>query len=334
MKKAMGLLAALLALSLPAFAEEELRVAWPADCEYGKDCFIQNYVDRDPKKDKRIDYTCGPMTYDGHKGTDIRIANLARMREGVKVLAAADGIVRGKRDGMEDVYVSDIDRETIQNRECGNGVVLRHPGGYETQYCHMRKGSVVVEEGDEIKAGQELGLIGLSGLTEFPHVHFEVRRGKTIIDPFVGETTESGCHVEKHPIWTRDALEQISHIPSAVLASGFAPDKVTAPEARDGKFSEKTFRPDIPLIIFWVDVMGILPADKIEMEIKSPSGKVLVDHRQNYDKGKAQVFHFLGKKREEEAWEKGTYTATFTLKRKKGEEYQISIFHTDKMEVK
>ncbi|MBN8530782.1 MAG: M23 family metallopeptidase [Alphaproteobacteria bacterium] len=317
----------------PAFGEEEFRVAWPVACELGKDCFIQNYVDRDPSK-MMVDYTCSRMTYDGHKGTDIRIANLARMREGVKVLAAAEGVVRGVRDGVEDVYFGDADKKTVQNRECGNGVVLRHPGGIETQYCHLRKGSIAVKQGEEVKTGQVLGLIGLSGFTEFPHVHFEVRRGKTIIDPFVGETKQTGCHVERHPIWTRDALETISHIPTAVLASGFAVEKVTAPEARDGKYNEKTFRPDAPLIMFWVDVMGILPGDRIELEIKFPDGKSLVDHHQNYDKGKAQIFHFLGKKREEEAWPKGTYTASFTLKRKKGGEYQISIFHTDKMEVK
>ena len=57
----------------------------------------------------------------------------------------------------------------------GNAVVLEHPGGWTSIYCHMRQGSVRVKQGQEIAAGQPLGLVGESGAAAFPHLHFEIR---------------------------------------------------------------------------------------------------------------------------------------------------------------
>ena len=58
------------------------RFSLPIDCEIGVSCFIQNYVDRDPTPG-RADYRCGHLSYDKHKGTDIRIRDLVAMRGGV-----------------------------------------------------------------------------------------------------------------------------------------------------------------------------------------------------------------------------------------------------------
>src|SRR5262249_35663984 len=44
----------------------------PIDCEVGRSCVIQNYVDHDPSPNAR-DYQCGTLTYDGHNGTDFRL---------------------------------------------------------------------------------------------------------------------------------------------------------------------------------------------------------------------------------------------------------------------
>ena len=67
-------------------------------------------------------------------------------------------------------------RTTSRDRNCGNGVVIRHADGWETQYCHLRRGSVQVAEGDRVEAGEPLGLVGMSGEANFPHVHLSVRR--------------------------------------------------------------------------------------------------------------------------------------------------------------
>lgn len=56
----------------------------PVACEMGTACMVQHYVDQTPGPDAG-DYTCGPLTYDGHKGIDIRVAGLPEMRAGVEV---------------------------------------------------------------------------------------------------------------------------------------------------------------------------------------------------------------------------------------------------------
>jgi hypothetical protein len=64
-----------------AFAQGAPSFALPIDCEIGKSCVLQNYVDRDPGPGAR-DYRCGPLAYDGHKGTDIRVIDLPAFKRG------------------------------------------------------------------------------------------------------------------------------------------------------------------------------------------------------------------------------------------------------------
>lgn len=96
----------------------------PIECEIGKTCFIQNYVDRD-SSDGTKDYACGTETYDGHRGTDIRLVDTAAARDGVAVVAAAPGVVAATRDGVADRLIkTPEDRQAIAGKECGNGVVV------------------------------------------------------------------------------------------------------------------------------------------------------------------------------------------------------------------
>ena len=106
-------------------------LALPILCQPGRDCWLVNYVDMDPGPGRR-DYACGKKTYDGHKGTDIAIRDLEAMKKGVAVVAAAGGVVRGARDGMEDIDFTRKGAPDIKGRECGNGVVIDHGGGWET----------------------------------------------------------------------------------------------------------------------------------------------------------------------------------------------------------
>jgi murein DD-endopeptidase MepM/ murein hydrolase activator NlpD len=60
-------------------------------------------------------------------------------------------------------------------------VLLRHPSGYETMYGHMSR--LIAAEGDEVQAGEVIGLSGNSGRSTAPHLHFEIRRDAKSIDP-------------------------------------------------------------------------------------------------------------------------------------------------------
>ena len=90
-------------------------LALPIDCRPGEDCWVINHVDLDPGPGRR-DYRCGAMSYDGHKGTDFALRNLARLADDVAVLAAADGRVVGARDGMADVSIATTGRESCPNK--------------------------------------------------------------------------------------------------------------------------------------------------------------------------------------------------------------------------
>ena len=81
------LLPALMLAAAPATARDPI-LSLPVDCTLGDDCFILQYADADPGRGA-ADYTCGPMSYDGHKGTDFAVPSFAAMAEGVDVIAAA-----------------------------------------------------------------------------------------------------------------------------------------------------------------------------------------------------------------------------------------------------
>ena len=81
--------------------------ALPIDCRLGTNCWIVNYPDAAPGT-TALDFNCHHLTCDGHKGTDFAVRDLAAVRRGVAVVAAAAGRVLGTRDGMGDVGGSSI----------------------------------------------------------------------------------------------------------------------------------------------------------------------------------------------------------------------------------
>src|SRR5258706_11134228 len=199
-----------------AIAPAAPALALPIACEMGKSCVLQNYVDHDPGPGAR-DYRCGRLTYNGHKGTDLRVIDLPSFKKGVPVLAAAAGRVRAIRDGMPDASVRDAGSAAVAGRGAGNSVVIEHGEGWETQYAHMRNGSVTVRQGERVEAGQPLGTAGLSGNTEFPHLHFEVRyRGRTV-DPFVGLAARASCEPGHDPLLSAQALAALAYVPTRIL---------------------------------------------------------------------------------------------------------------------
>lgn len=299
------------ALLASAAHAQGLGLAWPVACDYGKDCFIQNYVDQDSTSAAR-DFTCGPLSYDGHKGTDIRVVNEAVMRKGVAVLAAADGTIRATRDGMDDVNVKTLEADAVKNRECGNGVVIHHSTGYETQYCHLMKGSIAVKQGQPIKAGQVLGRIGMSGASEFPHLHFEVRRLGKIIDPFTAEPAGGSCGKTTANLWK----SPITYQPTALMGQGFTTSIPNSAAIRRAGLTLTEIPRTAAALIYWVDIMGIRQGDTLKLHVLTPNGLVAVERDVPMTRNLAQSFSYVGKKATPEGMVPGIYKAQFTLLRK------------------
>lgn len=285
-------------------------------CKPGINCFIQNYVDADPTS-AGGDYLCGNQTYDGHKGTDIRLRSLVEMKRGVSVVAAAPGRVKALRDGVADVSIRDGSESRVAGKECGNGVLIELDGPWVTQYCHLKKGSLRVKVGDRVKAGTVLGQVGLSGMTEFPHLHFEVRRGKAIIDPFTADEAPSArnCKAPKTSLWTAKARDALAYSPVTLLSAGFTQE---APTTRSIEIDEPP-RPDSvsPALMAWVRVIGVKAGDVQTLTVTDPLNETFAENGPvKLDKSKAQWLAFAGRKRSVPSWPLGKYKAHFTLKRK------------------
>ncbi len=299
-----------------AEAQGEPRLILPIRCTPGTDCWLVNYVDGDPTAEAQ-DYTCGKTTYDGHKGADFAIRDLAVMRQGVAVLAAARGVVAGVRDGMKDVSFKVIGETAIKGRECGNGVLVRHQDRWSTQYCHMRQGSVTVKKGDRVGAGQVLGMVGNSGKAEFPHLHIQVKKGTTVVDPFVGLTRREECGLGLRPLWKPGVLARLPYRPSAIYNAGFAAAVPSPDKARNGAYKEGVLPRTAPNLVLWADVFWVRPGDKLAFRIVGPGGETVFDHEIKTDKILARRFAYAGLPRKGEKWPAGTYKGEIRLLRGK-----------------
>ena len=87
----------------------------------------------------------------------------------------------------------------------GRMVVVQHIGGYQTVYAHL--GKILVPVGAKVDGGTPLGLVGSSGRSTGPHLHFELRYGGRPVDPMklfkrryaIRLSNSSGSHSSNHP---------------------------------------------------------------------------------------------------------------------------------------
>lgn len=97
---------------------------------------------------------------------------------GREVLAAAAGVVVEAIDGVRD----NRPRSTNPYSALGNSVTLRHGESEYSLVAHLRCGSVRVHAGDAVRRGDVLALVGNSGNTSEPHLHFQLQDHDVIQD--------------------------------------------------------------------------------------------------------------------------------------------------------
>jgi hypothetical protein len=314
MRLALPILAAILAPAAALHAAPDApKLVFPLACEIGRTCEVQNYMDRDPGPGV-LDYRCGHRTYQGHNGVDIRVLDLAQQRAGTDVLAAAAGRVARLRDGVADISIRTPGAPSVVGQECGNGVVIDHGEGWETQYCHLARGSVRVKIGDLVSPGQPIARVGLSGDTEFPHLHLTVRHGGQVVDPFApAPVAAPACSIQPG-LWTAGAVRQFAYKRGVVLNTGFGA-AVSSMEAVEGRTVPA---PDAasPAIVAYVRMIGLEAGDVVEMTLRAPDGKVLADsHQSPLDHDKAQWLSQVGAKRPPGGWTHGVYTGEVQVRR-------------------
>lgn len=282
------------ASGLAAVEERPITLGLPIACDPGVDCWIVNYVDVDPSGERQ-DYRCGQMSYDGHKGTDIGLSNESLIANTVPVLAAAAGKVVGTRDGEPDAGSSGIAAAKAAGKECGNGVRLDHGNGWATQYCHMREGSLLVQTGQVVEAGQNLGAVGLSGMTEFPHIHMSLSRDGEVVDPFRGIAGGPECGLGSQPLWDQATLAALAAQRAPVLLDAAFFDGIPESDAAAaGTAARTTLFPDAGAIVVWFRAAGVEPGDIGRVTITAPDGTVVIDETATFDRHQASVYRAFG----------------------------------------
>lgn len=288
------------------------RFALPLDCTPGDDCFVQNHFDRDPGPGTR-DYACGALTYDGHTGTDLRLLDLPQMERGVEVVAAAPGRVVAVHDGDPDVSMHARPREALARNPSGNAVRIAHADGWETQYSHLRRGSVRVRVGQPVVTGQPLGQVGLSGRTEFPHLDFTVRHHGRALDPFAPQT-DTGCAPATFTLWSDDVANALRYRASGVLFAGFASGPLERERAERGQArGELAPRPDA--LVFYVEVFGVLPGDVERIDVIGPDGEPVAVHETTVRETAAVRYGYVGRRVSKGAMPEGRYSGRYQLVR-------------------
>lgn len=136
--------------------------------------------------DGKVTSQFGPRRYRYHYGIDIDL------NTGDPVYAAFDGVVRIAQ------YSSTY----------GNTVVIRHHNGMETLYAHLSK--MLAKPGDELEAGDRIGLGGSTGRSTGPHLHFEVRYKGWSLNPTDFICFDTGTlHVEEYHL-TPESLDHLT----------------------------------------------------------------------------------------------------------------------------
>ncbi len=97
-----------------------------------------------------------------------------RFNDGVNLKASAGGAVRAAGDGVV-AYAGDA----IPG--FGNLLLLKHAGGWVTAYAHNE--ALLVARGARVRQGDVIARAGQTGAVSEPQLHFELRRGRTPVDP-------------------------------------------------------------------------------------------------------------------------------------------------------
>jgi Peptidase family M23 len=285
---------------------------FPVKCVIGQSCLIQKLVDHDVTNGRR-DYRCGNLTTDGHDGVDVRLRTIDDLRAGYAVLASAPGKVLRTRDGEPDV--SSRERVDLKGKDAGNGIVVDHGDGWETQYSHLQLGSVSVKPGQPIVAGQQLGLIGMSGNAEFPHLHFTVRHRGKVIDPFTGAGQGSPCNAKAPTagLWLPSYGRELGYVSTAVVSLGLA-STVPSKSVAERTNGQMLGGPQSPIIL-WADIIGAKPGDVQEFAISGPDGRSVHVQQVAITDGGLSWFAYSGKRAPAAGWPTGKYLGRYVIRR-------------------
>lgn len=235
---------------------------------------LSNYVDHNAAFPNQIeDYDCGTRSYDttsgyNHKGFDIISWPFwwKQMDENQAInIAAADGQIMDKNDGS-------FDRNCTFNNDIPNYIAVQHDDGSVTWYLHMKDGGLTTKGiGDNVVEGEFLGVIGSSGSSTIPHLHFEVYdSSNNLIDPSMG-----ACNNFNNDTWWQDQKSYYDPGINAALTHTQAPNFETCPNT-EITYEENEFNSG-EVINFVIYLRDQRAGTSVNMKIRRPDTSLLAD---------------------------------------------------------
>ena len=232
---------------------------------------VINYVDHDPSYPGQVlDYNCGSRSYDqadsyNHQGTDITAYPFAWRKmdnDEAIVVAAAPGIIVSKMDGQ-------YDRSCTLGDQMWNAVYVMHADGTIAWYGHLKSGSLTSKQvGEWVLAGEFLGVMGSSGDSTGPHLHFELHAPNgALIDPFAGACNNfntSSWWAEQRP-YNEPAID--------LVMTGDAPVEFPPCPTPEVEHRSSYFQPGqaIYLTAFFTDQQF---QDSVQFQVFAPDGSL------------------------------------------------------------
>jgi hypothetical protein len=217
------------------------------------------YVDLDPVDVQVLDYECRAFTYDGHGGNDFAILDFVEQDEGRYVLAAADGTVSETGDGA-------FDKNTGSSGGGNNGVILMHDDGTESHYYHFKKRSVLVYPGQRVREGQPIGMVGSSGSSTGPHLHFGVKHDDEVYEPHAGACRSGESLWSDQEGHAFDRTYELVYAGMSTVSPGSRAYVHRPPDVHHVRQTEETVH------YSWARVIYRHPGDTVSVTYRRPDG--------------------------------------------------------------
>ena len=239
-------------------------LAWPLRMANGlNDCsyyVVSNYVDQDPTAGIK-DYNCGAKTYNGHNGNDITTNPYPFYKmdnNQVEAIAAAPGTIVNKADG-------NFDKNCALNALNYNYVAVQHADGSQALYIHLKKNSLTPKTiGQTVVAGEFIGVVGSSGNSTGPHLHFEILN-PTLYEPYFGP-----CNVLNPSSWWAVQKPYTEPAVTAIQVNKIAAIFPSCP-ITETPYADSCFSPG-SVAKFYVFMRNEVIGNLLSMRIVNPGG--------------------------------------------------------------
>ncbi|NRB64900.1 MAG: fibronectin type III domain-containing protein, partial [Saprospiraceae bacterium] len=247
---------------------------------------LASHVDHDERKPGYLqDYNCGSFTADGntnnHSGTDFVLWPFGWHQmdlDQAEVIAAAAGQIVHKIDGR-------YDRNCLYrfNPSDGNAIFVQHADGTVAWYMNLKSGSLTEKTvGQMVEQGEYLGIVGSSGNSFYPHLHFELRDEEgNVIDPYAGPCNPGESRWANQP----DYLESGANY----LTTYSQPPNFNNLCDPADQFFQDTYAPGDTLY-FLAFIRQQKKGQSPRMGVRFPDGTTLTDRSTTLDRSSARSY--------------------------------------------